>query len=56
MDYLIKEWDIPRERFIIQGNGPDKPLCNEKNPSEENMSLEECRAQNRTTRLAIHSR
>ncbi|MAA80109.1 MAG: flagellar motor protein MotB [Deltaproteobacteria bacterium] len=56
VDYLVKEWDIPAERFIIKGNGPDKPLCNEKNPQEEGLSLEECRAQNRTTRLAIHSR
>jgi NitT/TauT family transport system substrate-binding protein len=56
VDYLIKEWDIPKERFLIRGNGPDKPLCNEKNPSEEGMTLDECRAQNRSTRLAIHSR
>lgn len=56
VDYLVKEWDIPAERFIIKGNGPDKPLCNEKNPAEEGLTLEECRAQNRTTRLAIHSR
>jgi outer membrane protein OmpA-like peptidoglycan-associated protein len=56
VDYLVKEWDIPQERFLIRGNGPDNPLCNEKNPSEEGMTLDECRAQNRTTRLAIHSR
>ena len=56
VNYLVKEWDIPKERFIVQGNGPDQPLCNEKNPAEEGMTLEECRAQNRTARLAIYSR
>ncbi|MEC7986523.1 MAG: phosphate ABC transporter substrate-binding/OmpA family protein [Myxococcota bacterium] len=56
VDYLVKEWDIPRERFVIRGNGPDAPLCDEKDPSAEGLSLDECRAQNRTTRLAIHSR
>ncbi|MCP4809108.1 MAG: OmpA family protein [Proteobacteria bacterium] len=56
VDYLVKEWEFPVERFIVVGNGPDKPICNESNPAEEEMSLEECRGANRSTRLAIHSR
>jgi len=51
--YLAKEWDFPKERFIVKGNGSSKPLCDEKNPDG---TLEECRAQNRTTRVAVIAR
>jgi NitT/TauT family transport system substrate-binding protein len=54
VDYLVKEWQIPRARFRVIGNGPDKPLCNEASP-EAGMSLEDCRAANRTTRVAVYS-
>ncbi len=54
--YLVDQWEFPKERFLIVGNGPDKPLCNEKNPASEGMSLEECRAANRTTRIAVLAR
>ncbi len=51
--YLAKEWDFPAERFIVKGNGSTKPLCDEKNPEG---TLDECRAQNRTTRVAVLAR
>lgn len=54
-DYLVKEWEFPRNRFRIVGNGPNKPLCNESNPAAEGLTLEECRATNRTTRVAVFS-
>ena len=53
--YLVSQWEFPRERFLVVGAGPDKPLCNENSP-EDDMSLEECRAANRTTRVAVLSR
>jgi outer membrane protein OmpA-like peptidoglycan-associated protein len=33
VDYLVKEWEFPVERFKVAGNGPAKPFCDEKNPS-----------------------
>ncbi|MCB9655929.1 MAG: OmpA family protein [Deltaproteobacteria bacterium] len=56
VDYLVAQWEFPRDRFRIVGNGPDKPLCNEQNPKADGLSLEDCRAMNRTTRLAILAR
>ena len=56
VDYLVSQWEFPAERFLVVGNGPDKPICDEKNPAAEELTLEECRASNRTTRLAVHSR
>ena len=53
VDYLVNEWEFPRERFVIEGNGPDKPLCDERRPDQAGLSLEECRALNRTTRVAV---
>ncbi|MGH8499364.1 MAG: OmpA family protein, partial [Methylococcales bacterium] len=54
-EYLIGQWEFPRERFKVVGNGPDQPLCNEANPGAEGVSLEDCRATNRTTRIAVYS-
>ena len=54
--YLQEQWEFPNARFKIVGNGPDKPLCNENNPSGEGLTLEDCRALNRTTRIAVFSR
>ncbi len=54
--YLAEQWEFPAARFKIVGNGPDKPLCNEANPAAESMTLEECRALNRSTRIAVFSR
>lgn len=56
VDYLVKEWDFDRARFKVVGSGPDRPLCNEANPSTEGLDLEACRAANRTTRVALLTR
>ena len=53
VDYLVAQWEFPRERFKIVGNGPDRPLCVEANAANEGLSIEDCRAMNRTTRVAV---
>lgn len=53
--YLVAQWEFDASRFLIVGNGPDKPLCDEKSP-ETGTSVEDCMAQNRTTRVAVLSR
>ena len=55
VDYLTSEWEFPRARFRVVGNGPNAPLCNEANPQSSELSLEECRAANRTTRVGVYS-
>ena len=40
-DYLIREYNMPRNRFIVVGNGPDKPVASNDN--------ERGRSQNRRT-------
>jgi NitT/TauT family transport system substrate-binding protein len=53
-NYLITEWEFPAERFNVVGNGPNKPLCNEKEWAAEGYeSLAACQEDNRTTRAAI---
>lgn len=54
-DYLEKQWEVPRTRLRVTGYGPNRPLCDEKDPASASMSLEECRALNRSTRLALFS-
>lgn len=56
VNYLHEQWEFPKARFKIVGNGPDKPLCNEADPAAENLSLDECRAMNRSTRIAVFAR
>lgn len=56
VDYLVAQWEFPRQRFTVSGNGPDKPICNEKNPESEGVTLEDCRGMNRATRLAVMKR
>jgi NitT/TauT family transport system substrate-binding protein len=56
VNYLVEQWEFPRTRFKILGNGPDKPLCDEDNPGAEGLDLEQCREANRSTRLAVYSR
>ena len=56
VNYLVEQWEFPKERFVVVGNGPDKPICDEKNPAAEGVALDECRGMNRTTRLAVLSR
>jgi outer membrane protein OmpA-like peptidoglycan-associated protein/ABC-type nitrate/sulfonate/bicarbonate transport system substrate-binding protein len=53
--YLKDQWEFDPSRFVVVGNGPDKPLCEEQKP-EEGLSLEDCQARNRTTRVAVLSR
>lgn len=47
-DYLISQHNMPANRFVIVGNGPDKPL-----PGCESNSTEDCRAKNRRTDFEI---
>jgi len=56
VDYLVKEWEFPQERFRVAGNGPEKPFCDERNPSAESMTLDECQASNRRTDIAVFGR
>jgi NitT/TauT family transport system substrate-binding protein len=53
VDYLIRQWEFPRERFKIVGNGSNKPLCDENNPQSEGVGLDGCREMNRSTRIAV---
>ncbi len=53
-DYLSIQWEFPKDRFKIVGNGSELPLCDEDNYSAEGLSLEDCRAMNRTTRIAVY--
>ena len=55
-DYLEKQWEIPRTRLRVSGYGSSRPLCNEANPASAEMTLDECRALNRSTRLAVFAR
>jgi NitT/TauT family transport system substrate-binding protein len=54
--YLEKQWEIPRSRLRVVGNGSSRPLCDESNPAASDMSLEACRGLNRSTRLAVFSK
>ncbi len=53
VDYLVQQWEFPRERFKIVGNGSSRPLCNEGAPEAEGLSLDACREANRSTRIAV---
>lgn len=53
VDYLVKQWDFPASRFKVAGNGSSKPICNEANPGADGLSLDECKAENRTTRVGV---
>ncbi len=53
VDYLVRQWEFPRERFKIVGNGSGKPLCDENNPASEGVGLDGCREMNRSTRIAV---
>ncbi len=49
-DYLIQEHNMPVDRFVIVGNGPDKPVA-----GCENATDEKCRAKNRRTDFELIS-
>lgn len=55
LNYLKKEWELDPVRFKVSGNGSSFPLCNEQKP-EDSLSLEECRARNRTTRVSVFAK
>ena len=55
-DYLEKQWEIPRARLRVSGYGSSRPLCNEANPASAEMTLDDCRSLNRSTRLAVFAR
>jgi NitT/TauT family transport system substrate-binding protein len=55
-DYLEKQWDIPKSRLRVVGYGSTRLLCDESNPTAVDMTLETCRALNRSTRLAVFTR
>ncbi len=55
-DYLERQWEIPRARLKVSGFGSSRPICNEGNPAAAEMTLEDCRALNRSTRLAVFGR
>jgi outer membrane protein OmpA-like peptidoglycan-associated protein/ABC-type amino acid transport substrate-binding protein len=54
-DYLVKQWEIPAARIKVVGNGSSKPICQEPGTAD-GLTLEECRALNRTTRVGVLSR
>lgn len=47
-DYLYQTYGMDRNRFIIVGNGPDKPV-----PGCESNGTEDCRARNRRTEFQL---
>lgn len=47
-DYLKTQYSLDPNRFIIVGNGPDKPV-----PGCETNATEECRAKNRRTEFQL---
>lgn len=47
-DFLISQYQMPAGRFVIVGNGPDKPVA-----GCESNANEECRAKNRRTDFEI---
>ena len=48
-----KQWAFPKARLRVAGYGSSRPLCDEANPASADLSLDECRALNRSTRLAV---
>jgi NitT/TauT family transport system substrate-binding protein len=47
-DYLAKQYKIDRNRFVIIGNGPDKPV-----PGCEGNQDDACKARNRRTEFQL---
>lgn len=53
VEYLVKEWEFEPSRFDVVGNGSTSPICNEKHPEADDLTLAQCREQNRATRAAV---
>lgn len=56
VEYLVREWEYPKERFKAVGYGSSKPVCDEANPVLLGLSEDDCRAMNRATRVSVVSR
>ncbi len=56
VEYLVREWEYPKERFQAVGYGSTRPACDEASPELLGLSEEECRAMNRATRVSVVSR
>ena len=54
--YLVRQWELPVSRFKVVGNGPTKPICSETKYAEEGMTLEQCQAMNRSTRVGVYGK
>lgn len=55
--YLVGQWEFPKERFKVVGNGPSKPACDEKTWAADGIeSLDACQAMNRRTDIAVYAR
>lgn len=50
--YLTSQWEVNADRLKVVGNGSDKPICREPG-TEDGLSLDECRAVNRSTRVGV---
>jgi NitT/TauT family transport system substrate-binding protein len=48
VDYLIQEYGIDKNRFVVVGNGPDKPVA-----GCETNATESCKAKNRRTEFQL---
>jgi NitT/TauT family transport system substrate-binding protein len=55
-NYLEKQWEIPRSRLRVAGYGSTRPLCDESKPAASEMSIDDCRGLNRSTRLAVFAK
>ena len=55
-EYLEKQWEVPRARLKVTGYGSSRPICDEAHPDAADMTLDACRALNRSTRLAVFSK
>lgn len=53
--YLKTQWEIPAARLKTEGYGSTRPICVEPGTSD-GLTLDECRALNRSTRTAILGR
>jgi NitT/TauT family transport system substrate-binding protein len=51
-NYLITQWEVPAARLKWVGNGSDDPICVEPG-TNDGLTLDQCRALNRTTRVGI---
>lgn len=51
-DYLVGQWEVDKNRLKMVGRGSSAPICQEPGTAD-GLSLDECRALNRSTRVAV---